>query len=62
VSLIVYYLTFVIAGDFAAYLAGLFIEYEFGTYASLIAFLGLYFIVLWVSWVLAVWASRPKSA
>jgi hypothetical protein len=62
VSLIVYYLTFVIAGDFAAYLLGLFIEYEFGTYASLIAFLGLYFFVLWVSWVLAVWASRPKSA
>jgi hypothetical protein len=62
VSLIVYYLTFVIAGDFVAYLLGLFIEYEFGTYASLIAFLALYFLVLWVSWVLAVWASRPKSA
>lgn len=60
--LIIYYLAFVVAGDFAAYLLGLFVEYEWGTYASLIVFLGLYFAVLWVSWLLAVWMSTPRPA
>jgi hypothetical protein len=62
VSLIIYYLAFVIAGDFGAYLLGLFVEYEWGTYPSLLVFLVLYFLVLWVSWLLAVWVSRPRSA
>jgi hypothetical protein len=61
-SLILYYLVFMVAGDFAAYLLGRFVEYEWGSYASLIVFLALYFLFLWVAWLLAVWASKPRSA
>ena len=51
-----------IAGDLAAYFIGLVIvtEREFGSEASLIVFLTLYFLFLWVSWVLAVRVTEPK--
>jgi hypothetical protein len=62
VSLIIYYVAFMIVGDFAAYLLGLFTEYEWGSFASLIVFLSLYFLFLWFSWVLAVWVTRPRPA
>ena len=62
VTLIVYYLIFMIAGDFAAYFLGLLVEYEWGSYASLIVFLVLYFLFLWVSWLLAVWVTKPRVA
>ena len=52
--LIVYYLIFMVVGDFAAYFLGRFVEYEWGSHVSLIVFLALYFLFLWVSWVLAV--------
>jgi hypothetical protein len=42
VSLIVYYVVFMIIGDFAAYFLGLFTEYEWGSQASLIVFLALF--------------------
>ena len=60
--LIVYYLIFMIAGDFAAYFIGLSVEYEWGSQASLIVFLALYFLFLWVSWLLAVWMTKPRGA
>jgi hypothetical protein len=60
--LIVYYVIFMIAGDLAAYLIGLSVEYEWGPHVSLIVFLALYFLFLWVSWVLAVWVTKPKGA
>ena len=60
--LIVYYVIFMIAGDLAAYLIGLSVEYEWGLHVSLIVFLALYFLFLWVSWVLAVWVTKPKVA
>jgi hypothetical protein len=62
VSLIVYFIGFMLAGDAVAYFIGLFVEYEWGTYASLIVFLALYFLSLWVAWLLAVWVSKPRSA
>jgi uncharacterized membrane protein len=62
VSLIVYYVAFMVVGDLAAYFLGLFTEYEWGSQVSLIVFLALYFLFLWVSWVLAVRVTRPKSA
>jgi uncharacterized membrane protein len=62
VTLIVYYVVFMIVGDFAAYFLGLFTEYEWGSQVSLIVFLVLYFLFLWVSWVLAVWVTKPKTA
>jgi hypothetical protein len=62
VSLIAYYLGFMIAGDFAAYFLGLLVEYQWGSHVSLVVFLVLYFLFLWVSWVLAVWATKPREA
>jgi hypothetical protein len=58
--LILYYVIFMIAGDVAAYLIGLMVEYEWGSQVSLIVFLALYFLFLWVSWLLAVWMTKPK--
>jgi membrane protein implicated in regulation of membrane protease activity len=60
--LIAYYVVFMITGDIAAYLIGLFSEYEFGSQVSLIVFLALYFLFLWVSWLLAVWMTKPKDS
>ena len=60
--LIVYYLIFMIAGDLAAYLIGLSVEFEWGSQVSLIVFLALYFLFLWVSWILAVWVTKPRVA
>ena len=60
VQLIVYYVIFMIAGDLATYFIGLITEREFGDQASLIVFLTLYFLFLWISWVLAVRVTEPK--
>ena len=60
--LIVYYLVFMIAGDLSAYAIGLVSEHMFGEQASLLVFLALYFLFLWVAWVLAVWITTPKGA
>jgi uncharacterized membrane protein len=62
VLLIVYYVVFMIAGDLSAYFIGLIVEREFGSQASLIVFLALYFLFLWFSWLLAVWMTEPKRA
>ena len=61
-SLILYYVAFMIGGAFAAYFLGLLVEYEWGTHVSLIVFLVLYFFSLWVAWMLAVWVTRPRDA
>ena len=60
VALIFYYVAFMVVGDVVAYLLGLFTEYEWGSFVSLIVFLALYFLSLWLSWVLAVWLTKPK--
>jgi hypothetical protein len=60
VQLIFYYLAFMIAGDLASYLLGLIVERQFGSNVSLIVFLVLYFLFLWISWLLAVWMTEPK--
>jgi hypothetical protein len=60
--LIVYYVVFMITGDICAYLIGLGTERVFGSQASLIVFLTLYFLFLWVSWLLAVWITEPKQS
>jgi hypothetical protein len=61
VQLIIYYLIFMVACDLAAYLIGLITEREFGSQASLIVFLALYFLGLWISWILAVRITEPKT-
>jgi hypothetical protein len=59
-SLIIWYVGFMIAGDVVAYLIGLFVEREWGPHASLVVFLVLYFSSLWVAWLLSVRMTEPK--
>jgi hypothetical protein len=59
-TLLFWYVGFVLAGDVLAYLFGRFVEYEWGSNPSLIVFLTLYFLTLWVSWILAVGITEPK--
>ena len=61
-ALIFYYLGFMAVGDVAAYILGSAVEYEWGSQVSLIVFLALYFLFLWLSWVLAVHLTKPKTA
>jgi hypothetical protein len=60
VWLIVVYLALMITGDIADYLIGLVVE-RVWPQASLPVFLGLYFLFLWVSWILAVKITEPKA-
>ena len=57
-----HYLVFMIAGDVLAYFLGLFVEYEWGPHVSLVVFLALYFVFLWVAWQFAVRLSKPRVA
>ena len=60
--LIVYYVVFLLGGSLSSYLTGLIVERAFGSYASLIVFLALYFLSFWLAWVFAVRLSEPKHA
>ena len=60
-TLLLWYLGLVAAGDLLAYFVGLFVEYEWGSNASMIVFLVIYFAVLWVAWVLSVWITKPRK-
>jgi hypothetical protein len=60
-GLLVCYVVLMILGDVAAYLIGLSVEH-FWPAASLAVFLFLYFLFLWVSWVIAVWLTKPSAA
>ncbi len=62
VALIVYYLIFMVIGDLADYGIGLAVERMFGGQVSLIVFLALYFVSLWIAWVLAVWMTNPNGS
>jgi hypothetical protein len=62
VTLIVYYLIFMIIGDFAAYFLGLAVEWKWGSHVSLIVFLALYFLFLWIAWLIAVRLTEPETA
>jgi hypothetical protein len=56
--LLVTYVVLMILGDIAAYLIGLTVEH-FWPSASLAVFLFLYFLFLWISWIIAVWITKP---
>lgn len=60
--LITYYIGLMIVGDFSAYFIGLLTERAFGSQVSLIVFLTLYFLFLWVAWLIAVRLTDPKQA
>ena len=59
-QLIFYYVGFMAAGDIADYLIGLVVE-RLWPQASLVIFLALYFVFLWVAWLLAVRITRLKD-
>jgi hypothetical protein len=61
VQLIVYYVVFMVAGDFVDYFIGLVVERVFPQ-ASLLIFLLLYFVSLWIAWLLAVKVTQPKDS
>jgi hypothetical protein len=60
VQLMFYYVIFMIGGDVVDYFIGLFVE-RMWPQASLLTFLALYFISLWVAWLLAVRVTAPKA-
>jgi hypothetical protein len=61
VILIIWYVLFVAVGNVVAYLLGLVVERTWGSYPSMVAFIAMYFVVLWVAWILSVriTARRP---
>jgi hypothetical protein len=59
--LIVWYVLFMVIGDVVAYFIGGLAEYEFGSQVSLIVFLALYFVMLWLSWLGAVRVTEPRK-
>jgi hypothetical protein len=61
VQLIFYYVGFMVLGDVADYLIGLVVERVWPA-ASLLIFLLLYFVFLWIAWLLAVKMTEPKPA
>jgi hypothetical protein len=58
-SLLIVYVVLVIIGDLIAYFVGLVIE-RTAPAASLPAFLAMYFLFLWVSWVIAVRITQSR--
>lgn len=58
-SLLIVYVGLVMMGDLIAYFVGLGIERTVPV-ASLPAFLAMYFLFLWVSWVIAVRITQPR--
>src|SRR5262249_9915616 len=61
VQLIFYYVGFMALGDVADYLIGLVVE-RVWPQASLLTFLALYFVSLWIAWLLAVKMTEPKAS
>jgi len=61
-TLVIWYLSLVIAGNFLAYFIGLLVEYKWGGWASMVVFLALYFVLLWAAWVFSVWITEPKKS
>jgi hypothetical protein len=59
--LLIVYVGLVLVGDLADYLIGLFVERMWGQQASLVVFLVLYFVFLWVAWVAAVKITEPSA-
>ncbi len=58
--LLLVYVALMIMGDFIAYFIGLAVERTWPT-ASLPVFLAMYFLFLYVSWMIAVKITQPRS-
>jgi hypothetical protein len=60
-TLLIWYIGLVMIGDVVAYFAGLAVERQFGSYPSMVAFIAMYFVVLWVAWQLSVRITAPRK-
>jgi hypothetical protein len=58
--LIIYYIAIMLTLNVATIFMGFAIEKLFGSIASLVVFLSLYFVALWAAWVISVWLTKPK--
>jgi hypothetical protein len=61
VWLLIIYAGLVVLGEGTNYLICLMIERMWGSQASLIPFLALYFVVLWLAWIGAVKITEPRG-
>ena len=61
-KLIAVYIVFVLIGDTGSYLIGRTMEQFLSQSLSLSVFLGCFFIVFWLAWVLAVRMTEPRAA
>jgi hypothetical protein len=59
--LLIVYIGLVLVGDVVDYIIGLVIERVWGAQASLVVFLLLYFVFLWIAWVVAVKVTEPRA-
>jgi hypothetical protein len=61
-TLLIWYIGLVAVGTVLSYFAGLAVERQFGSYPSMIAFIGMYFLVLWLAWIVSVRITAPRKA
>jgi hypothetical protein len=59
--LLIVYIGLVLVGDALDYMIGLAVERMWGPQASLVVFLVLYFVFLWVAWMIAVKITAPRA-
>ena len=59
--LLIVYVGLMLVGDVSAYLIGLVVERMWGPQASLVVFLILYFLFLWIAWIVAVKITEPRA-
>ena len=57
--LIIYFIAITLVANVATYFIGLLVEHWMGSAASLIAFLTLFFLSIWMAWALAVRLTAP---
>ena len=58
--LIIYYIAIMLLLNIVTILIGFAVENIWGSIASLVVFLSLYFATLWAAWVISVWLTKPK--
>jgi hypothetical protein len=59
--LLIVYIGLVLVGDAIDYVIGLAVERMWGPQASLVVFLVLYFVFLWIAWLVAVKITEPRG-
>lgn len=59
--LLIYYVIILLLLNVVTYFVGYTVERIWGSQASLIIFLVLYFVALWAAWIIAVRLTEPKT-